>query len=342
MDESLFTASAYALLFLRSSQVPAQKLLAGTSLTQESLRKSDYISIRDMSTLLENIEQSGTSPGWSARVGTQLGVNAHGSLGFAALSAPTLGAALQVMAQFYPVRVTSMSAELQQIGKRTCFAMVDLTGDEKYARWMFEAILKVLQSLIETIMGHPGGDQVIISFSQPAPDYVDTLEDIFGAPCEFGASHTAISMPASWQHIPSPLYDESTYRSNIAQCREIIARQSRSNDPVQRVRDILASHFDRVRAGERVGTPPPGLEKIADSMHLTSRTMIRRLKAGDSSYKQLLAQAREECAESLLMQAKLTVADVGELLGYRDPANFVRAFRRWKGVTPAVWRRGQR
>ena len=342
MDTRLFTSAAYAQLFLRGSQQTASRLLAGTGLTEAELSALDYINVEQMSALLQNIEDGGVEPGWAARAGDQLSVNTHGPLGFAALSAPTLGEALQVMAEFHAVRITTISAELQPVGNRYRFAMRDLTGDERYACWMFEIVLKVLESLVETIVGYPVGGNVIISFAYPAPDYVDALEEIYGTPCKFGASHTAISIPASWRHIPSPLYDESTYRANIAKCRELIAAQGRSKDPVERVRNILASHFDRARASGSPGEPPPGMEAISAQMHLTPRTLIRRLKRADSSYKSLLEQARNKVAEDLLQQASLTVADVGEKLGYRDPANFGRAFRKWKGVTPAAWRRGLR
>jgi AraC-like DNA-binding protein len=342
MKPGLFTSAAYAELFIRGSRHPPQALLAGSGLSPQDLSRQDYIAAEHMSMLLANIEALGAEPGWAARAGAQLSINTHGPLGFAALSAPTLGAALQVMAEFYPVRLTTITAELEQVGQRYRFAMTDLTGDTRYAYWMFEAVLRVLESLIETIVGHPVGENVAISFAYPAPDYADVLEDIYGTPCEFGTSHTSISIPASWRHIPSPLYDESTYRANIAKCREIIAAQDQGDDPVQRVRNILASHFDLARAGESFDTQPPGLEAIAERMHLTSRTLIRRLKRAGNSYKQLLEEARRDSAEALLQQAGLTVADVGELLGYRDPANFGRAFRKWTGMTPAAWRRGLR
>jgi AraC-like DNA-binding protein len=72
---------------------------------------------------------------------------------------------------------------------------------------------------------------------------------------------------------------------------------------------------------------------------MTPRTLIRRLKQRGTSYRALLDQARTGCAEQLLQRAHLTVADVGMRLGYSDPANFGRAFRKIKGVTPAAWRR---
>ncbi|MEP5837505.1 MAG: AraC family transcriptional regulator ligand-binding domain-containing protein [Marinobacter sp.] len=341
MDSHFYAASAYAQLFLRGARQPAAQLLASSGLTEASLLERDYVSATEMGIVMRNIEASDPDSGWAARVGSQLNISTHGPLGFAALSAPSLGAALQVMEEFYAVRINTLSAELQQAGNRYRFAMTDLSGDELYGYWILESTLRVLESLIETIVGHPVGDNVVISFTRPAPAYADELERVYGAPCEFGASHNAISMPASWQHIPSPLYDESTYRANIAKCREIIAAQADDRDPVQQVRNILAIHFDRTRSGDLTTQAPPGLGEIAAQLHTTPRTLIRRLKRHGYAYKMLLDQARVEAAEDLLQQASLTVADVGERLGYRDPANFGRAFRKWKGVTPAAWRRGQ-
>ena len=341
MDSSYFIASAYALLFLRAARLPAGQVLEGTGLTEEALLRQDYIPSADLARILRNMEGAGLPAGWAARTGSQLSINTHGPLGFAALSAPTLGAALQVMADYHGVRVNSITAQLQLTDNRCRFAVTDLTGDDQFGLWLSEAMLKVLQSLVETIVGHPAGDKVTISFAYPAPDYVEVLEDIYLAHCVFDAPQTAIAIPASWQHIPSPLYDEATYRSNIAKCREIISAQTRSVDPVQQVRNLLANYFDLAAAGSIEPQPPPGLQHMAETLHVTPRTLIRRLKQRNTSYRALLEQARKQGAEQLLQQAQLSVADVAHRLGYREAANFGRAFRTWYGCSPALWRRGQ-
>lgn len=339
MDSTLYNSSAYALLFLRSTEVDPQLALANTGHSEESLLQSDYIEVGDMATMLHNMHAMGLPPGWAARAGRQLGVSAHGALGFAALSAPTLGTALQVMADYHGVRISSLGAELLLVDNRYRFALRDLSGDRLFGQWMCEAVLMVLETLVETVIAHPLGDAVGISFTYPDNDYVEQLDDLYGARCEFNAEHTAISIPASWQHIPSPLYDEATFRSNVAKCREIISAQTQSRDPVQRVRMQLYNHFDRAVAGEIENTRPPSLDSLAGTLHITPRTLIRRLKAHNTSYKVLLEQARKHYATSLLQQARLSVSDIAYLLGYTDPANFGRAFRSWYGTTPATWRR---
>ena len=342
MDYPLLTSSAYAQIFIRANQLEPARVLAGTGLTEQDLAERAFIDYKVMSRIIRNVDAAGVPGGWAARVGQQLHVSTHGHLGFAALSAPTLGSALAVMAEYHPVRITTLTARLETVGRQLVFSMADRTDDPLYARYTIESTLRVLEALVETVVGHGVGDYVEISFPWPAPDYVEVLEQLYGVPCQFNAPRAAIALPASWAHIPSALYDEGSYRANVARCREIMAGLAPASDTRAQVQNILAAHFDQVRAGQGIDRAPPSLAAIATRLHTTPRTLIRRLKRQQCSYRQLLEQARVECADSLLNQAALSVADVADRLGYSDPANFGRAFRRVTGVTPAAWRRGRR
>ncbi len=342
MDFPLLTSAAYALIYLRSSRQPAASMLRGTGLCEADLLRLEYVDYPPMARLLRNIDAAQTDPAWAARVGIQLSIGSHGPLGFAALSAPTLGEALKVMADYHPVRITTLTAQLETRDRQAVFSMEDHTGDELYRRYTSESTLRVLEALVEAIVGHPVGDYVTIRFPWPEPDYGEALQQVYGARCEFNADTVALAIPASWTHLPSPLYDEGSYRSNIAKCRQIINRLASGTNTAEQVRSLLASHFDQVRAGTLEGCAAPGLETLAEELHVTPRTLIRRLKQQDTSYRALLEAEQLDCADALLKQAALSVADVADKLGYSDPANFGRAFRNLTGVSPAAWRRGQR
>jgi AraC-like DNA-binding protein len=58
-----------------------------------------------------------------------------------------------------------------------------------------------------------------------------------------------------------------------------------------------------------------------------------------ASYRDVLENLWEHSAAKLLRDARFTLADVMEILGYRGQANFGRAFRRWFGLSPSAWRR---
>jgi AraC-like DNA-binding protein len=340
MTKPLEISTAYARLTLQSKLLPVDALLRGTGVTADFLQSADYIEWRKLAAIFHNIDhQQGVSPAWAARLGGQLSANAHGSLGFAALSAPTLGAAVEALAEFYPARVTAVATELELADGRYVWHVLDVTGDAGFARSLAEIVLKVVESLLAAILGHPVGDNVIVSLMRPPPVAADEFIAAYDAQVLFDATSNSISIPAIWWRLPSPLHDESMYWANIAKCRELITSREQLSSAVVIVRTHLRNHFDRQIAGESAHTAPPTQEAVAGAMHLTTRTLIRRLKKEGSAYKVILEELRRDYAQTLLGNARLTVADVAELLGYKEPANFGRAFRRWFGSSPAAWRR---
>ncbi|MCB1636031.1 MAG: helix-turn-helix domain-containing protein, partial [Xanthomonadales bacterium] len=84
----------------------------------------------------------------------------------------------------------------------------------------------------------------------------------------------------------------------------------------------------------------PSAEQVASSLHLSLRSLQRRLAEEDSSYEQLLLLTREELARSYLQDPRHAISEIAYLLGYADASCFTRAFRRWTGMAPSVYRAG--
>ncbi len=340
MPTPLEISTAYARLTLQSALLPVDGLLDGTGVTAGFLMSADYIGWEKLAAIFRNIDRhEEVSPAWAARLGGQFSASAHGSLGFAALSAPTLGAAVETLAEFYPARVAAIAIELERTDGRYVMHVQDVTGDTDFSRSLAEIVLKVIESLLSAILGHPVSDTVVVSLMRPVPAAAKELMAAYDAQVLFDAPSNAISIPASWWRLPSPLHDESMYRANMAKCRELVtSREQQGSVPVI-VGAHLRNHFDRQISGESEPAPPPTQETIAAAMHLTTRTLIRRLKSEGTAYKVILEELRREYAQVLRGDARLAVADIATLLGYQEPANFSRAFRRWFGTSPAQWRR---
>lgn len=332
-------SAAYARLMLRSRLLPLDALLKETGVTADYLMSADYINWQVLATMFHNVDMhKGRSSAWAARLGGQFNISAHGSLGFAALSAPTLGEALEALVEFYPSRVNAIKIELSAGDGYYTMRVVDVTGDADFNRSLAEIVLKVAESLLAAILGHPAGENVLVSLARPAPEVAEKFSSVFDTRLVFGAAANSISLPASWWRLPSPLHDESTYWANVAKCRELIASRDQSGSAAFIVRSHLKNHFDRQIAGETEQCAPPTQEAIAQAMHLATRTLIRRLAKEEAAYQDILEELRREYSQALLGNARLTVAGVGELLGYSEPANFGRAFRRWFGLSPGKWR----
>lgn len=339
MPRKIEMSAAYARLVLQSGVAPATELLRGVTSTEDALAEAEFIDAAQLGVLFRNYDRCINDCAWTARLGSQFSIAAHGPLGFAALSAPTLGEAMDVMGTLYASRNTAMTAHTYATDTHYLLRVDDATGETDVARWLVEVVLKVIEVLLSTILGHPVGKNVLISFSHTAPPDSARLISAYDAAVIFDASENSIAVPLAWRQLPSPLYDESVYRANLIRCRELIAAREQAGSVAFSVRNRLCNHFDTQMLSTGQSCRPPTLEQLADSMHLTPRTLIRKLQREHTSYKDVLESLRREYAERLLGNARLKVGDVAEILGYREAANFSRAFRRWYGASPAAWRR---
>ena len=82
--------------------------------------------------------------------------------------------------------------------------------------------------------------------------------------------------------------------------------------------------------------------QVASAFGLHERTFHRRLSAAGTSFRAELDRARHLVSEQLLVGTELPVCDIAGALGYADSSGFIRAFRRWSGVSPSAWRERNR
>ncbi len=147
----------------------------------------------------------------------------------------------------------------------------------------------------------------------------------------YGCERTVTSIPRQLLDEPLPQADEHTLAVCIAQCEQILARRNDRQGYSALVRSqLLSSPGDM-----------PGLDEVATSLHLHSRTLRRRLTEEGTSFRALTNEVRAALATELLGQVGLSVEEVAHRLGYAETAAFNHAFTRWFGLAPADYRRGR-
>lgn len=151
-----------------------------------------------------------------------------------------------------------------------------------------------------------------------------------GAPIEAGHERAALLCPAVLAVQPVPSHDAelSTYFGRLL---ESTAPQASALCWVDKVRATIE---------RRLSDGTPTAESVARELGIGARSLARRLGEENETFGSMLTAVRRERAQSLLADPRITQAEVAFLLGYRDQASFHRAFRRWFGTTPAVFRQG--
>jgi AraC-like DNA-binding protein len=83
----------------------------------------------------------------------------------------------------------------------------------------------------------------------------------------------------------------------------------------------------------------PSIGNIADAAGMSLRTLQRRLAESGLTYTGLVSASRLRLARSWLTETDITIAEISALLGYGEPTNFARAFRRQTSISPSDYRR---
>jgi AraC-like DNA-binding protein len=162
--------------------------------------------------------------------------------------------------------------------------------------------------------------------SKANPDRVRAIESL-GAKPRFGECCTAFSIPASMFALPP----------KSCKCIPGDRHSEEENLWSTAPSDTFSGAVKQlIRAYSNGGwLSVAEASEVADT---SMRTMQRRLSAEATTYSGLLEEVRAELAGNLLENTDATMHEIAEQLGYRDQANFTRAFRRWAGVPPTLFR----
>jgi AraC-like DNA-binding protein len=320
--------AAYFRLLLRrygGSPTAAAALVADTDVDPEHLAASGEITLGQQLTQFRNLAAR-EAPGWGLDAGSGFEASTHGPLGFACASAPTLGAALDVLARFAHVR-SPFYRVVPAEGSAKSFRLhveESLPLDEAVRVPLLEMVMLSSQALVELVLGRPARE-ARFDFAYPAPDHAERYAHHFHAPVRFGRPETSLTIPSAWRTLACPLADPDTYETSVRKLESQLRRLG--------ARDFVVAHVEEVLAA--AGDAGLGVEETARRLHLSRRTLARRLAEAGTSFREVLEAHHKERAEVLLRDPSLDVAEVGWRLGYTDAANFGRACRRWFGSSPS-------
>lgn len=145
----------------------------------------------------------------------------------------------------------------------------------------------------------------------------------FNAPC-YGFSFNANSLDATLRSADPKLHAVVQRYADLM-LAELPSTQTLAGD----IRRMLPAELARSRADAA---------SVARKLHVSVRTLGRRLEEEGTSFKVLLNDVRRELALNMLVRGDLPIADVARQLDFADVSTFHRAFRRWTGQTPATYR----
>jgi AraC-like DNA-binding protein len=175
------------------------------------------------------------------------------------------------------------------------------------------------------------GDEInpiLVTLPRAKPEVAKEFSELFNAPIEYEAQETALFF-----------IDQQVEKALPTGNVEL----AHANDKI--VKDYL-SHLDRTHVAMQVKSKIVDLlssgmfteQDMANALHLSLRSLQRKLREEGSSYKEILEETRRDLAKKYIQNSRLSISEISFLLGFSEISNFSRAFKRWNGRAPSEFR----
>ncbi|MDL9935545.1 AraC family transcriptional regulator ligand-binding domain-containing protein [Gordonia sp. ABSL1-1] len=323
-----------------------RRLLASTGLLLADLEDDDLEveAVQELSVAQNLVQALGDRPGLGTEVAMRFTLANWGLLGFAMLSSPTAGEALQVALRTLQIgnRFIDITAGFTQTSARIAFQHKHLPADvrdfllERDIAIIFGVI--VLRCLSPQLVDRLGDSRLELALpGDRAAKLVDgmtaMLADLAHDPMQqfriiADRPATELTFPLDLLAEPMAMPDPATAALCEQQCLDLLQNRLDRGRLATRIRAILLHEI----------RDAPTASEIADRLNMDRRTLARRLAEEGTNFRTLQEETRATLAIDMLGVLDLTVKETAARLGYASSEAFSRSFTRWTGSSPSAYR----
>lgn len=168
---------------------------------------------------------------------------------------------------------------------------------------------------------------------QRAPEHRAMYEAFFRCPVEFGGERNLALYSRETLQQPFRTHSPDLLALLEPQLEAQLREQQRPPTLLEQVRRMLLSRL----AGRQ-----PTVQDVAGELHMSPRTLQRRLADEGAQFQQVLEGLRRDLARQYLRGSAFDLSEIAYLLGYEEASSFHRAFQHWEGTSPGQWRAAER
>ncbi|MDI1348889.1 AraC family transcriptional regulator [Aquabacterium sp.] len=327
-------ASARLMLaFAEERGAPVGALLSAAGLSRAQLDDphTDITALQELRIAERLVQALGAAPGLGMEVGLRYSFSTYGIWGLGLVSSATAADAMSLALRSMPLAYAFSLIAVHEDGDTVVLSFGEPDVSAGLRRFLVARDMTAAARLLHEILGQTG---VLTRFTLRSPDaappeLLARLERQFGVRPRHGAAANTLGFDRRWLSMPLPQANPLTVAACEAAGAQLMARRRAGQGVTELVRGYLGvAPMDRV----------PDLPQVARLLQLSERTLKRRLQDDGTSFRALLADARQQQARTLLADGALSLTDIAEQMGFSDLSSFSQAFKRWFGVAPSRMR----
>ena len=301
---------------------PTRQILQEVGLDPEELRQEDArIPYRKHVALLEAAARRLDDPNFGLHFGAGVDMLEAGVLAYVAANSPDLGQAIKNLLTYFRLGSDGARARLEVENGLAFFIWEVLEPQALGSRHNNETTLTVAMQFFRFLVGRHVGAQWV-EFRHDRKESLADFARYFGGEVRFACGRNVIVLPEAHLSLPCKNADPRLLRIVKAHCDDLLAKLGPDTGLRDQVEHIISCQL--------IGGSLTA-KRVAEELAMSERTFARRLAEQGTSFGQLLDQVRRRLAERYLSEPDAKANQVSYMLGYREPAAFTTAFRRWTG-----------
>jgi len=316
---------------LQQKGIPPEATLEGTHIAPAQLDDhTTRTSYRQLDRVLRNTLLLTRDPAIALRAGRRMRITSYGMYGYAVLSSETFDDVRRIVTRYKHVVGPLVDTSIQKDGETVVCRLEPMYWhdvSQDIYRFAVEFGLAASLAIRKDLCGPDFGFSEV-SLAYPAPGHRAVYEDMFGCPVRFGGQVNAAYYDQAWVDGPMPLADARSNSMAREMCDQLLREVNQAGGIAAEVQKVLVGRLGHF----------PNMDSIAELVGMHPRALRRKLQSEGTSFRHLLSDVRMRLAVEYLQKTMLTNEEIAHRLGYRDPANFRHAFKRWKGRSPSAFR----
>jgi AraC-like DNA-binding protein len=253
-----------------------------------------------------------------------------GVLGYAWLSSSTLRTGLRRVERYHRLIGERGVTEIEEVRQGIKVRFWAKRGDPAKVPVAAVTVDIAMALLLDMCRMNAGAAlrPMAASLRRTTPESIAPYERFFGCAVQFGAAENFFLLSKEDADSLLPSSNKQLAAVFDKMLGEELARLDKS-DVVARCRVAVLECLTSGEASE---------EDTAKQLHMSPRTLQRKLAEANLTYQQLVDDTRKDLALRYIDDVKRSISDITFSLGFSQPSAFTRAFKRWTGATPTDYR----
>ena len=310
--------------------IDPQRLCLGLGFTVGDLASpACRVSFRQGSLMIRRALQLLPGRGLGLLIGERETIASIGMLGFTMMTSRTFGDAAALAMSLQKSAGSMLQFDMSVEAKAdtvSVLASSRFPDPEIHVFLVEEAFASFLQVARGLVGNSFKPIRVELAYAEPA--YASEYQRVFDCPVFFTRPRNAFVADRHWLGRRLLTHDQLSHRQALEFFAVGISRERDQVDLFESVERAVRKNMKR----------PPTLAAVARQLHLSERTLRRRLRDSAVSYQTLLDNVRKNRAIELLANTQLSIEHVAVEVGFSDARNFRRAFKRWTKSAPGELR----